>query len=55
MPEIPKWVIVLFLVIACWWLFNQITSFVGKVNITVDKANNSMSRDQGSLKEIPNY
>ena len=55
MPEIPRWVIILVAVIACWWIFNQVTSFVGKVNTTVDKANNSMSRDQGNLNQVPNY
>ena len=55
MPEIPRWVIILVAIIACWWIFNQVTSFVGKVNTTVDKANNSMSRDQGNLNQVPNY
>ena len=52
MPEMPKWVIVLVLAIAGWWLFNQVTSFVGKVNTTVGKANSSMEREQSSLQQV---
>lgn len=52
MPEIPKWVIALVAAIACWWILTQVTSFVGKVNTTVDKANSSMSREQTNLNQI---
>ncbi|MBR1942340.1 hypothetical protein IJ843_01235 [bacterium] len=55
MPEIPKWLIAVIAVIACCWVFNQVTSFVGKVNTTVDKANSGMSREQTNLNQAENY
>ncbi len=54
MPEIPKWAIALVAIVACWWVINQVTSFVGKVNTTVDKANTSITREQGSLNKVEN-
>ncbi len=52
MPEIPKWVIVLIVVIAGCWFINQATSFVSKVNTTVGKANSSMEREQNTLQHM---
>jgi len=55
MPEIPKWVIAVIAIIACWWIFNQVTSFAGKVNTTIDKANSSMSREQTNINQVNSY
>lgn len=54
MPEIPRWVIITAIVVAVFWVFNQVSTFVSKVNTTVDKANTSISRDKGNLQQV-NY
>lgn len=55
MPEMPKWLIVLVAVVACWWIFSQVTSFVGKVGTTVDKANSSMSQSHKNIQSVGKY
>ena len=55
MPEMPKWLIVLVAVVACWWIFSQVTSFVGKVGTTVDKANSSMSQSHKNIQAVGQY
>lgn len=54
MPEIPRWVIIVAIVVAVIWIFSQVSNFVSKVNTTVDKANTSISRDKGDLQQV-NY
>lgn len=55
MPEMPKWLIVLIIVVAGWWVITQTIEFVGKVGTTVDKANSSMTNSQNNLKSIGKY
>ena len=55
MPEMPKWLIILVAVVACWWIFFQVTSFVGKVGTTVDKANSSMSQSHKNIQSVGKY
>lgn len=52
MPEMPRWVIILVMVLFGWFILNQVTSFVSKVGTTVNKANTSMERDNGELSKI---
>lgn len=50
-----KWAIIILIALGCWFVFDQVTSFVGKVNTTVGKANSSMQREQGSLNQVNDY
>jgi len=47
-----KWAIIILIALGCYFVFDQVTSFVGKVNTTVGKANNSMEREQGSIQQL---
>ena len=50
-----KWVIILLIALGCYLVFDQVTSFVGKVNTTVGKANNSMEREATSVNQASDY
>lgn len=52
MPEIPRWAIVAIVVVAGCWVISQAVDFFGKVNTTVNKANQSIERDASSLRQI---
>ncbi len=52
MPEIPKWLIALIVIIAGYWVLTQAIDFFGKVNTTVNKANQSIERDATSLQKL---
>lgn len=52
MPEMPKWLIVLIVVCAGWWIFVQVADFVGKVNTTIGKANSSMNASEAQYKRV---
>ncbi len=52
MPEIPKWLIALIVIIAGCWVISQAVDFFGKVNTTVNKANQSIERDATSLQNL---
>ena len=43
MPEMPKWLIVLIVIVVGWWVFTQVSDFVGKVNTTISKANGNVT------------
>lgn len=55
MPEMPKWLLILIAIVACWWVITQSTEFIGKVNTTVNKANSSMNQSQSDLQSIGKY
>lgn len=55
MPEMPKWLIALIVVVVGGWIISQTADFVGKVNTTVNKANSSMNQTQQSVSSIGKY
>ena len=54
MPEIPKWLIALIVVLVGWWVFVQVSDFVGKVNATIGKANSSINAGEAQYKRLMN-
>lgn len=50
-----KWAIIILIALGCYLVFDQVASFVGKVNTTVGKANSSMEREVNSLQQTADY
>ena len=51
MPDIPKPLIVIALIAALWFAFNQATTFIGKVNTTVGKVHQSEEIQQQNFQQ----
>lgn len=51
MPDIPKPLIVIAVVAALWFAVNQTVTFVGKVNTTVGKVNQSNEIQQQNFQQ----